>query len=140
MNKEQQKDELILIVKKAINANTEQHFADDDTVYIDGNDVDHIAEQVADEVYAAGYQKVLLDTEDGKMVDSVQYAPWQLIKGYTEREVEKDRKDKAKSILNVLYFNLQNSVKGNLAKSNDYYSVIDRIQEIAKNYGVEIEE
>ena len=74
------------------------------------------------------------------MVDSVQYAPWQLIKGYTEREVEKARKDTAKSILNVLYFNLQNSVKGNLAKSNDYYSVIDRIQEIAKNYGVEIEE
>lgn len=140
MNKEQQKDEVILIIKKAINANTEQHFADDDTVYIDGNDVDHIAEQVADEVYAAGYQKVLLDTECGKMVDSVQYAPSQLIEEYTEREVEKARKDTAKAILNVLYFNLQNSVKGHIAKSSDYYNVISRIQEIAKNYGVEIEE
>lgn len=50
------------------------------------------------------------------------------------------RKETAKAILNVLYFNLQNSVKGNLANSNDYYNVISRIQEIAKNYGVEIEE
>ena len=61
------------------------------------------------------------------MVDSVQYAPWQLIEGYTEREVKKAHKDTAKAILNVLYFNLQNGVMG-------------RIQEIAKNYGVEVEE
>ena len=74
------------------------------------------------------------------MVDSVQYAPWQLIEGYTEREVKKAHKDTAKAILNVLYFNLQNSVKGNLANSNDYYNVMVKIQEIAKNYGVEIEE
>ena len=55
-------------------------------------------------------------------------------------EREKARKDTAKAILNVLYFNLQNSVKGHIAKSNDYYNVMGRIQQIAKNYGVEIEE
>lgn len=43
------------------------------------------------------------------------------------RELKQTRKDTAKVILNVLYFNLQNSVMG-------------RIQEIAKNYGVEVEE
>ena len=109
---------------------------DKNIVISDDNDVDHIA----DEVYTAGYQKVLIDTEDGKMVDCVQYTPWQSIEEYTEREVEKARKDTAKAILNVLYFNLQNSVKGHIAKSNVYYNVMNRIQEIAKNYGVEIEE
>lgn len=94
---------------------------------------------IAEALYNAGYRKVLIDTENGKTVDCVQYAPWQLIEGYTEREVEKVRKDTAKAILNVLYFNLQNSVKGHIAKSSDYYNVISRIQEIAKNYGVEIE-
>lgn len=43
------------------------------------------------------------------------------------RELKQTRKDTAKAILNVLYFNLQNSV-------------MSRIQEIAKNYGVEVEE
>lgn len=49
--------------------------------------------------YNAGYRKVLLDAENGKMVDCVQYAPWELIKGYTEREVKKARKGTAKEIL-----------------------------------------
>ena len=97
-------------------------------------------EKLSEALYNAGYQKVLIDTKNGEAVDCVQYAPWQLTEGYTEREVEKACKDTAKAILNVLYFNLQNSVKGNLAKSNVYYNVMDRIQEIAKNYGVEIEE
>lgn len=97
-------------------------------------------EKLSEALYNAGYRKVLIDTENGKAVDCVQYAPWQLIEGYTEREVEKARKDTAKAILNVLYFNLQNSVKGNLANSNDYYNVMDRIQKIAQNYGVEVEE
>ena len=43
------------------------------------------------------------------------------------RELKQTRKETAKAILNVLYFNLQNSVMG-------------RIQEIAKNYGVEVEQ
>ena len=94
----------------------------------------------AETLYDAGYRKVLLNTENGKTVDCVHYAPWQLIEGYTEREVETVRKDTAKAILNVLYFNLQNSVKGHIAKSNVYYNVMGRIQEIAKNYGVEVEE
>ena len=97
-------------------------------------------EKLSEALYNAGYRKVLLDTENGKTVDCVQYAPWQLIEGCTEREVEKARKDTAKAILNVLYFNLQNTIKGHIANSNDYYNVMVKIQEIAKNYGVEIEE
>lgn len=57
-----------------------------------------------------------------------------------DNERAQSRKDTAKAILNVLYFNLQNSVKGHIARSNVYYNVMNRIQEIAKNYGVEIEE
>lgn len=96
--------------------------------------------QIAEALYNAGYRRVLIDTENGKAVDCAQYTPWQLIEAYTEREVKKVRKDTAKAILNVLYFNLKSNVKANLAKSSDYYSVMGRIQEIAKNYGVEIEE
>lgn len=47
----------------------------------------------AEILYNAGYRKVLLDTENSKGVDVVQYAPRQLIEGYTEREVEKARKE-----------------------------------------------
>lgn len=56
------------------------------------------------------------------------------------RELKQTRKETAKVILNVLYFNLQSSVKGNFAKSNDYYNAMGWIQKIAKNYGVEVEE
>ena len=57
----------------------------------------------AEALYDAGYRKVLLDTKDGRAVDVVQYAPWKLIDGHTEREVEKARKETAKEILNMLY-------------------------------------
>jgi NADH:ubiquinone oxidoreductase subunit E len=50
MNKEQQKDEIISIVKKAIAANS-YIAVSDDRVISDCNGVDHIAEEVADAVY-----------------------------------------------------------------------------------------
>lgn len=50
MKEIEQKDEIILIVKDAINANS--RMADSDGVIeLDGNDVDHIASEIADEVY-----------------------------------------------------------------------------------------
>ncbi len=49
-NKEQQKDEIISIVKKAIAANSYIALSDD-RVIPDCNGVDHIAEEVADAVY-----------------------------------------------------------------------------------------
>lgn len=62
----------------------------------------------AEALYDAGYRKVLFDTENGKAVDVAQYAPWKLVDGYTEREVEKVRKETAKEIkqakLNLLNF------------------------------------
>ena len=118
MNKEQQKDEVILIVKKAIDANTEQHFVDDDTVYIDGNDVDHIAEQVADEVYATGYRK----TSTSDLASDTQKA---FKEGY-----EKARNETAKEILNrINEYNL------------DYnWDLKVEFIKLCKDYDVEVED
>lgn len=51
MDKEQQKDKIIEIVKKAIDDNSVASYGEDDIVSIDGNYVDHIAEEVAEAVY-----------------------------------------------------------------------------------------
>ena len=55
-------------------------------------------------------------------------------------QLEQVRKEAAKEILKDLYFNLQSSVKCNIAKSNDYYNVMGWIQELAEEHGVEVEE
>ena len=81
-----------------------------------------------------GYRKVLLDTEDGKIVDCVQYAPWQLIKGYTEREVNKARKETAKEIFQDLYHDA-------LLNTGDTVELTKlEIETLAKRYGVEVED
>ena len=51
------KDEIILIVKKAISANISFSCADDEGVILESNDVDHTAEEVAEKLYNAGYRK-----------------------------------------------------------------------------------
>lgn len=51
MNKERRKDQIIEIVKKAIDDNTIVGSGEDDIIAIDCNDVDHIAEEVAENVY-----------------------------------------------------------------------------------------
>lgn len=89
----------------------------------------------AEELYYAGYRKVLLDTEDGKLVDCVQYAPWQLIEGYTEREIEKVRKETAREILNGM---LKKMYK--LTGCGVPYHVKEFIKEFAEEYNVEVEE
>lgn len=119
---------------------------------------DYMQSKYAESLYNAGYRKI---PEDAVVLTKVEYESLrQSLTQTTVREceladrarallhecdilkidLEKARKDTAKAILNVLYFNLQNSVKGHIAKSNVYYNVMDRIQEIAKNYGVEAEE
>lgn len=50
MTKEQQKDKIIEIVKKAIDDNSVTSYGEDDIVSIDGDDVDHIAEEVAETI------------------------------------------------------------------------------------------
>lgn len=57
MTKEQQKDKIIEIVKKAIDDNSVTTYGVDDLVSIDGDDVDHIAEEVAENV-VANYDKL----------------------------------------------------------------------------------
>ena len=56
MNKEQQKDEIILSVKKANGVNS--YYTEADNFLIDSNDVEHIAEQSAEMLYNAGYRKI----------------------------------------------------------------------------------
>lgn len=81
MNKKQEKAEMIKLI---------------------GNVKPFYVETIAEALYDAGYRKVLLDTENGKAVDVPQYAPWELIEGHTEREVEKTRKETAIEILNSI--------------------------------------
>lgn len=69
--KEQQKDKIIEIVKKAIDDNSVTTYGEDDMVSIDGDDVDHIAEEVAEEVccqeLAVEKVKKFLFVEDGSV-------------------------------------------------------------------------
>lgn len=58
MNKEQQKDEIILIVKKAIADNSIPFEDSDEFVELDCSDVDNIADEVYEALYNAGYRKV----------------------------------------------------------------------------------
>ena len=57
MNKEQQKDEIILAVKEAFNDNAEPTPFVREYIELDGNDIDHIAEQTAENLYNAGWRK-----------------------------------------------------------------------------------
>lgn len=56
MRDEIQKDEIILVVKKVIAVNTAAKDIDD-ICEIDSNDVDHIAEEVAERLLADGWRK-----------------------------------------------------------------------------------
>lgn len=57
MYNEQQKDEIILAVKEAFNDNAEPTPFVRAYIELDGNDIDHIAEQTAETLYNAGYRK-----------------------------------------------------------------------------------
>lgn len=71
MTKEQQKDKIIEIVKKAIDNNTIVGSGEVDIIELDCNDVDHIAEKVAEEVCCQGLAvekvKRFLFVEDGSV-------------------------------------------------------------------------
>lgn len=71
MTKEQREYKIIEIVKKAIADNTVVGNGEDDIIALDCNDVDHIAEEVAEEVccqgLAAGKVKKFLFVEDGSV-------------------------------------------------------------------------
>lgn len=71
MTKEQQKDKIIEIVKNAIADNTVVGNGEDDIIALDCNDVDHIAEEVAEAVCCQGLAvekvKRFLFVEDGSV-------------------------------------------------------------------------
>lgn len=86
MNKEQQKDKIILTVKKAINANMRRSI-DGGYVELDDNDVDHIAEEAAEKLYNAGYRK----THTSELASDTQKAFKEgYIKGIEDRKAELD--------------------------------------------------
>lgn len=80
MTKEQQKDKIIEIVKKAIDDNTIEGSGEYDIIALNCNDVDNIAEKVAEEVCCQGLAvekvKRFLFVEDGS-VDTDELG-WQL--------------------------------------------------------------
>lgn len=57
INEELGYDDIVLLVKKVINANAQVDIWTD-TIVMDSNDVDHIAEEIAEELIKAGYGDV----------------------------------------------------------------------------------
>ena len=103
-----------------------------------GNVKPFYVETIAEALYTAGYRKVLLDTENGKAVDVAQYAPWELIEGHTEREVEKARKETAKEILDMLY---DMGIDKEVLECCRIFDMngVSLAKQICEKYGVEIE-
>ncbi len=103
-----------------------------------GNVKPFYVETIAEALYTAGYRKVLLDTENGKAVDVSQYAPWELIEGHTEREVEKARKETAREILDMLY---DEGIDKEILECCRICDVngVSLAKQICEKYGVEIE-
>lgn len=103
-----------------------------------GNVKPFYVETIAEALYTAGYRKVLLDTENGKAVDVSQYAPWELIEGHTEREVEKARKETAREILDMLY---DEGIDNEILECCRICDVngVSLAKQICEKYGVEIE-
>ena len=103
-----------------------------------GNVKPFYVETIAEALYDAGYRKVLFDTENGKAVDVAQYAPWKLVDGYTEREVEKARKETAKEILDMLY---DMGIDKEILECCRIYDVdgVSLAKQICEKYSVEIE-
>lgn len=56
MNKEKQIEEMILTVKNAV-ADNAAIDREEDSIMLDGNDLDHAAEQTAEALYETGYRK-----------------------------------------------------------------------------------
>lgn len=104
MDKEQQKDKIIEIVEKAIDDNSVTAYGEDDIVSIDGDDVDHIAEEVAENVY-----------EFYRPIDEVaEYKP-------DEDRRFSDSGDEIRS--------LTRAVKELKDERDEYYAQADRLQE-----------
>lgn len=69
MKKEQSKDEITFIAKALIGLNAKIDF-ERDCAELDSNDIDHIAEQIGEELYNKGYRK-LAGEENEVLTDAV---------------------------------------------------------------------
>lgn len=83
---DEQKDEIILTVKNAFAANS--GWADEDAYVIDCNDVDHIAQETADNLNKVGYRKI-----DGDNYVSREWHDEQVL--HLKSELERLKSEKA---------------------------------------------
>ena len=114
MEKEQQKDKIIEIVKKAIDDNSVTSYGEDDIVSIDGNDVDHIAEEVAEAIYNF-YEPIDNEPVGAMYIEGCR-------KGFFSR-------DNQVRTLAVAIKELKDENAGLNRECNDYLAKIDRLQE-----------
>lgn len=113
MDKEQQKDKIIEIVKKAIDDNSVTTYGADDMVLIDGDDVDHIAEEVAEAVYNF-YEPI-----DNEPVGAM------YIEGCRKGFFDRDNQVRA---LAMAIKELKDENAGLNRECNDYLAKIDQLQ------------
>lgn len=114
MDKEQQKDKIIEIVKKAIYDNS---IVEKDTAYIivfDSNDVDHIAEEVAKAVYNF-YKPIDKEPVGAMYIEGCR-------KGFFDRD------NQVKTLARAVK-ELKDENAGLNRECNDYCAKIDRLQE-----------
>ena len=143
MTKQEQIMEMVVEINNAVEDNIElverKYLTLEAEFRTHGMGINFNAVGFAEALYNAGYRKVLLETENGYAVDCPQYAPWELIKGYTEREVEKARKETAREILQTLYDQCY-EYNPRLPEESIGHIIPINILTLAKQYGVEVEE
>lgn len=122
MNKEQQKDEIILAVKQAFNDNAEPTPFVREYIELDGNDIDHIAEQTAETLYNAGYRKI----PETAVVISGEDRDEEMRACNEERaelEAEIERLEKVIKDKDEICFDCKKTVKDFAKKLKDNYSI-----------------
>jgi len=132
MAKEQQKDKIIEIVKKAIDDNSVTTYGVDDMVSIDGDDVDHIAEEVAENVMGIAFDRLQEKYDKLKDERDEYYAQADRLQARNadlKRTNEAIQRATAKEILQQMWD----------WKDRGTPFIAD-VQELADRYGVEVEE
>lgn len=116
----QVKDEIILVVKEAIRDNTTLAAVDWEPAELDSNDVDHIAEAVADRLYANGYGDV---------------AEWKKRAEVAERALDLICDTTMKNVNIIVFPDSRIQVKNKIELYNYFIQQAERVIEEEKNNG-----
>lgn len=112
------KDELILIAKKAIEANSTYAVGEDEIIALDGNDIDHIAEQVAEDT--------------GVLIDANYFTPKQVCDMIATAQ-KAEREQTATNIADWINYRAARGCYGEIVTG----VMVELATLIRKNYGVE---